>query len=80
VGELFVIQRALHVQEAPCELSQMDYIFHVQCTIGRKLCKLIIDGGKCTNVASTTLIDKLQLSSRCFPLLILSKESINEAR
>ena len=34
-------------------------IFHSQCTIPDKVCNLIIDGGSCTNVASTILIEKL---------------------
>jgi len=43
VGELLVIQTALHVQEAHCELSQREQIFHTRCAIAGKVCKLIID-------------------------------------
>ena len=39
IGELLIIQRALHVQEVPLEPSQKDQIFHTQCAIGGKVCK-----------------------------------------
>ena len=67
VGELLEIQIALHVQGAPCEPSQMDQVFHTRCIIGRKACELIIAGGSYTNVASTTLIDKLQKPTKMLP-------------
>jgi len=69
VGELLVIRRAVHVQEAhtPCEPSQREKIFHTRCTVGGKICEFIIDGGRCTNVASRTLIDKLQLPTKVYP-------------
>jgi len=35
--------------------------------IGGKVCELIIDEGNYTNVASMTLIDKLQLSIKVHP-------------
>jgi len=59
VGELLVIRRALHAKEVPLEPSQREQIFYTRCTITGKVCKPIITGGCCTNVASTTLIDKL---------------------
>jgi len=66
VGELLVIQRALHAKEIALEPSQREQIFHTCCTIGGKVCEFIIDGGSFTNVAFTTLIEKL-----CIPLLTL---------
>jgi len=59
VGELLVIWRSLHAKEVPLGPSQREQIFYTRCTIGGKICKLIIDRGSCTNVASTTLIEKL---------------------
>jgi len=59
VGELLVFWKAPYVQEALCEPSQMERIVHTQCTIRDEVCELIIDGGTCTNLASTTLIKKL---------------------
>jgi len=58
VGEFLVIRRAFHAKEVPLEPSQREKIFHTWCTVGGKLCELIIDEGSCTNVAATTLIDK----------------------
>jgi len=67
VGELLVIRRAVHAKEVPLKPNQREQIFHTQCTIGSKMCELIIDGGTRTNVAFTTLIDKLQVSTKVHP-------------
>jgi len=42
-------------------------IFHSWCTIQDKVCNLIINGGSCTNVASTTLIEKLGILTISHP-------------
>jgi len=67
VGELLVIRRALHAKEVPFEPTQREQIFFTQGTIGGKVCELIIDGGSCTNVASMTLIHKLQVPTKVHP-------------
>ena len=41
--------------------TQRENIFHTRCLINNKLCSLIIDGGSCTNVASTRVVEKLAL-------------------
>ena len=41
--------------------QQRDNIFHTRCHVQRKTCNVIIDGGSCTNVASTLIIEKLGL-------------------
>lgn len=64
VGELLVIQRALHVKEIHLEPSQREQIFHTQCTIEGNVCELTIDRVIYTNMASMTLIDKLQLPTK----------------
>jgi len=61
VGEMLVLQRILHTKEIVEEEGQREHIFHSQCTIQGKVCSLIIDGGSCTNVASTQLVSKLSL-------------------
>ena len=38
---------------------QRDNIFHTRCHVQNKLCSVIVDGGSCTNVASTTMVEKL---------------------
>jgi len=61
VGKLLVLQRILHAKESAKEGRQREHIFHSRCTIQGKVCSLIIDGGSCTNVASTQLVSKLNL-------------------
>ena len=46
----------LHAKESSKDESQWEHIFHSRCTIQGKVCSLIIDGGSCTNVASTQLL------------------------
>jgi len=67
VGELLGIRRALHAKDIPLKPSQRNQIFHTWCIIGHKVYKLIVDGGSCTNVACTTLIDKLQVPTEVYP-------------
>ncbi|XP_073117069.1 uncharacterized protein [Elaeis guineensis] len=59
-GELLVIRRNLNLQ-AKVDDEQRENIFHTRCTIHDKVCGIIIDGGSCTNVASTILVEKLNL-------------------
>jgi len=49
------------------ERLQREAIFHTRCTIGGKVCSMIIDGGSCTNVASQTMVDKLKLKMTPHP-------------
>ena len=56
-----VTRRALSLQAKEDEEVQRENIFHARCQIMGKVCSLIIDGGSCTNVASTTLVEKLAL-------------------
>ena len=46
--------------------QQRENIFHTRCHINNKVCSMIIDGGSCTNVASTTLVEKLNASLVCY--------------
>jgi len=43
-GELLVIRRALSGLASQDEFEQRESIFHTRCTVGGKLCSLIIDG------------------------------------
>ena len=36
-------------------------MFHTRCHVQNKVCSVIIDGGSCTNVASTIMVGKLGL-------------------
>jgi len=61
-GELLVIRRALSRIASQEDLEQRENIFHTRCTVGGKVCSLIIDGGSCANVTSKTMVDKLKIS------------------
>ncbi|XP_074297148.1 uncharacterized protein LOC141627833 [Silene latifolia] len=39
-------------------------IFRSRCTVQGRVCNLIIDGGSCTNVASTIMVNKLSLPTQ----------------
>ena len=58
-GELLVLRRELSGLKAPNHEEQRENIFHTRCTIHGCVCSLIVDGGGCANMASTTLVDKL---------------------
>jgi hypothetical protein len=61
-GESLVARRTLSVQVKQNDIEQQrENIFHTRCHINNKVCSMIIDGGSCTNVGSTTLVEKLNL-------------------
>ena len=61
-GESLVARRVLSAQVKEDDLEQQrENIFHTRCHINNKVCSMIIDGGSCTDVASTTLVEKLNL-------------------
>ena len=61
-GESLVAKRALntHIKVDDAE-QQRENIFHTRCHVNNKVCSMIIDGGSCTNPASTILVEKLNL-------------------
>ncbi|XP_074293285.1 uncharacterized protein LOC141620267 [Silene latifolia] len=67
IGHSLVLWRVMHSQQAPLEEDQRSLIFRSRCTIQGRVCNLIIDGGSCTNVASVTLVEKLNLSTQEHP-------------
>jgi hypothetical protein len=55
-GESLVARRAFNTQIKIDDMEQQrENIFHTRCYVNNKVCSMIIDGGSCTNVASTTL-------------------------
>ena len=67
-GESLVARRALSTQVKKDDLEQQrENIFHTRCHINNKVCSIIIDRGSCTNVASTTLVEKLNLPTLKHP-------------
>jgi hypothetical protein len=67
-GESLVARRALSAQVKEDDMEQQrENIFHTRCHINNKVCSMIIDGGSCTNVAGTTLVEKLNLPTLKHP-------------
>ena len=64
---MLVARKALSVQIKEDEELQRENIFHTRCHVQNKVCSLIIDGGSCTNVASTTMVEKLGLPTLKHP-------------
>ncbi|KAH9792509.1 hypothetical protein KPL71_004153 [Citrus sinensis] len=62
-----VARRALSVQVKEDEAAQRENIFHTRCYVQDKVCSMIIDGGSCTNVASTIMVEKLGLPTLKHP-------------
>ena len=65
--ELMVARRGLSVQSKEDDEMQRDNIFHTRCHIQNKVCSVIIDGGSCTNVASTSMVEKLGMQTSKHP-------------
>ncbi|XP_021975398.1 uncharacterized protein LOC110870528 [Helianthus annuus] len=82
-GELLVIQRVLHTTVSdPSDdtLWLRNTIFRTKCTAKGKVCTVIIDGGSCENIVSSTMVEKLSLPlhdhPEPYPLTWLKKGNI----
>ena len=64
--ELLVFIRVLSNQKGVKD-EQWENIFHSRCTVRRKVCSLIIDGGSCANMVSLIMIEKLGLQTMTHP-------------
>ncbi|XP_048229543.1 uncharacterized protein LOC125370018 [Ricinus communis] len=58
-----VVRRVLH-SEPLKDMQQRENLFHTRCKVLDKTCDVIVDGGSCTDVASTELVSKLKLPLR----------------
>ncbi|KAK8553264.1 hypothetical protein V6N13_024330 [Hibiscus sabdariffa] len=65
-GEVLVVKRSLNTQVMEGE-QQRENIFHTRCHVNGKVCFVIINGGSCTNVASSLMIEKLGLATTKHP-------------
>ncbi|GAV65880.1 zf-CCHC domain-containing protein, partial [Cephalotus follicularis] len=65
-GELLVVRCALHAKLKTSD-DQRENVFQSRCSIKGRVCSLIIDSGSCTNVATTTIVEKLNLSTTPHP-------------
>jgi hypothetical protein len=61
-GESLIIRRLLRSTYAEDDWLRNN-IFHTKCTSNGKVCDVIIDGGSCENVVSTTMVEKLNLKT-----------------
>ena len=66
-GELMVARRGLSVQSKEDDKKKRDNIFHTRCHVQNKVCSVIIDGGSFTNVASTTMVEKIGMQISTHP-------------
>ena len=67
-GESLVARCALSAQVKEDDMEQQrENIFYTRFHINNKVCSMIIDGGSCTNVASTILVEKLSLPTLKHP-------------
>ncbi|XP_074297562.1 uncharacterized protein LOC141628302 [Silene latifolia] len=62
-----LVLRTLKVDSKPIELGQRNQLFHTNCKVNDRWVSLIIDGGSCTNVASTEMVSKLSLKTTKHP-------------
>ncbi|XP_012472433.1 uncharacterized protein LOC105789605 [Gossypium raimondii] len=51
----------------PKSEQQREHLFHTRCHVQGKICRVIIDGESCSNVASTTMVEKLFLNTTKHP-------------
>ena len=59
LGQVLVVKRTLRLEAMNEEDQQRENIFYTRCHVNNKICSLIIDGGSCTNVASTMMVEQL---------------------
>ncbi|KAI9174813.1 hypothetical protein LWI28_023086 [Acer negundo] len=64
---LLVVRGDLSAQAKEDDELQRDNVFYTRCHVNDKVCSLIIDGGSCTNMASTTMVEKLNLATLKHP-------------
>ena len=62
-----LVLRTLKTEVVQSDSDQRDQIFHTKCLVKDKWCSLIIDGGSCTNVASSEMVSKLGLITANHP-------------
>ncbi|XP_074284012.1 uncharacterized protein LOC141608569 [Silene latifolia] len=67
IYDTLLVLRSLQVQSNSKDADQREQLFHTKCQVGDKWCSVIIDGGSCTNVASSEMVSKLGLSTSEHP-------------
>lgn len=64
---MFVFQQALNMQVKLENNDQRETTFNLRYLVNRRVCGVIIDGGNCTNVASTLLVHMVGLKCILHP-------------
>ncbi|KAI9169061.1 hypothetical protein LWI28_006346 [Acer negundo] len=64
---LLVARGDLSAQAKEDDELQRVNVFYTRCHVNDKVCSLIIDRGSCTNMASTTMVEKLNLTTLKHP-------------
>ncbi|RDX96202.1 hypothetical protein CR513_21169, partial [Mucuna pruriens] len=60
---------ALNIQpKEDGDVKPHEHISHTRCLVQGKVCSMILDGGSCTNVASTTLMEKINFQTAKHPM------------
>ncbi|KAI3740084.1 hypothetical protein L2E82_30502 [Cichorium intybus] len=67
VYDTTLVLRTLQTQLVQADVDQRHQLFHTKCLVKDKWCSLIIDGGSCTNVASSEMVTKLGLITTAHP-------------
>ena len=65
--ECLVAQRVLSVQVTQAEQNQRHNLFHTKGVVKECSVRVIIDGGRCNNLASMEMVEKLSLTTRPHP-------------
>ncbi|XP_074282769.1 uncharacterized protein LOC141607312 [Silene latifolia] len=61
--DTLLVLRSLQVQTESIDSDQREQLFHTKCQVKDKWCSVIVDGGSCTNVASSEMVSKLGLTT-----------------
>ncbi|RDY00592.1 hypothetical protein CR513_16210, partial [Mucuna pruriens] len=62
--DILVTRHALSIQpKEDGDMEQHEHNFHTRCHINDKVCSMIIYSGSCTNVASTIIVEKINLKT-----------------
>ncbi|RDY13239.1 hypothetical protein CR513_01870, partial [Mucuna pruriens] len=63
-GDILVTRHALSIEpKEDGDMKQHEHNFHTRCHINDEVCSMIIDSGSCTNVASTIIVEKINLQT-----------------
>ncbi|RDX71554.1 hypothetical protein CR513_49084, partial [Mucuna pruriens] len=52
-----------HEPKEDGDVEPREHISHTRCLVQGKVCSMILDGGSCTNIASTILVEKINLQT-----------------